>query len=159
MKVLIVSDNHGEQGICYEAYSKNGGEINIHLGDSEFNYDDSEMGHFYRVKGNVDTDNRYPAEEFDRNTGIFFTHGHLYNIKGDREELAKRASEYDAKYALYGHSHIAMAEEAGGVYCINPGSISLPKGEWQASYAVLDTEDDVVTFFDRAHDVIYKQDL
>lgn len=159
MKVLLISDNHGEQGIIYDAYSKNAGDINIHLGDSEFNYDDSELSHFFRVKGNCDIDQRFPIEEYDKNSGVFLTHGHLYDIKPSRKQLVKRASEYEAKYAVYGHSHIAYVEKINGIYCINPGSISLPKGEWGGSYAVLDTEEDKVVFFDRQHEVIETVDL
>lgn len=154
MKVLIVSDNHSEKGIIYDVYSNNPGDLNIHLGDSEFNYDDSELSHFYRVKGNCDADQRFPVEEFDHASYIFLTHGHLYDIKLNRYQLAKRAAEYGAKYAVYGHSHIAEVEKIDDVYCINPGSISLPKGTWPASYCVLDTDEDSITFFSRDYEEI-----
>ncbi len=154
MKILIVSDNHGEKNIVYDAFGRNSGSLNIHLGDSEFEYDDTEMRHFERVGGNVDTDSRYPVEGYDEASGIFYTHGHYYGIKKDRGKLASRAREYDASYALYGHSHIAKAEKINGVYCINPGSISLSKGEMPESYAVLDTDNNVVTFLGRDHKVL-----
>ncbi|OZT78650.1 YfcE family phosphodiesterase [Salinicoccus roseus] len=159
MRILIVSDNHGEKGIVYEAYGRNAGDLNIHLGDSEFNYDDTEMVHFERVRGNVDTDSRYPVEGHHETSGVFYTHGHYYDIKKGREVLADRAKEYDATYAFYGHSHVAKAEAVGGVYCINPGSISNSKGELVESYAVLDTSSNVVTFLDREHEVIKEVDL
>lgn len=159
MKVLLIGDNHGEQSIVHEVYSKNSGDINIHLGDSEFNYDDTELGYFFRVKGNCDIDQRFPVEEYDKISDIFLTHGHLYDVKLKRDQLAKRAAEYEAKYAVYGHTHIAVAEKVDGVYCINPGSISLPKGEWEGSYAVLDTDEDIVSFFNREHVVIDNVDL
>ncbi|MHC0552248.1 metallophosphoesterase family protein [Salinicoccus sp. CNSTN-B1] len=89
----------------------------------------------------------------------FYTHGHYYGIKKDRGKLASRAREYDASYALYGHSHIAKAEKINGVYCINPGSISLSKGEMPESYAVLDTDNNVVTFLGRDHKVLKETDL
>ncbi|WP_434120712.1 YfcE family phosphodiesterase [Salinicoccus roseus] len=159
MKILIVSDNHGEQGIVYEAYGRNSGDLNIHLGDSEFNYDDTEMVHFERVRGNVDTDSRYPVEGHHEELGVFYTHGHFYDIKKGREVLADRAREYGARYAFYGHSHVAKAEIVGDVYCINPGSISNSKGELEESYAVLDTSSNIVTFLDRNHEVLKEIDL
>ncbi|WP_411841937.1 YfcE family phosphodiesterase [Salinicoccus sp. HZC-1] len=159
IKILIISDNHGEQGISYDVYGRNTGDLNIHLGDSEFHYDDTEMSHFNRVKGNVDGDTRYPIEEYNAEAKTFYTHGHYYDIKNNRQMLAERAKEYDAKYAFYGHSHVAKAESVNGVYCINPGSISQSKGEWPESYAVLDTETDVVTFLDRSHQILGEVDL
>lgn len=159
MKVLLIGDNHGEQGVVDNVYSQSSGDINIHLGDSEFNYDDTELGHFFRVQGNCDIDQRFPVEEYDKTSNVFLTHGHLYDVKLKRNQLAKRAEEYGAKYAVYGHTHIAYAEKVDGVYCINPGSISLPKGEWESSYAILDTDEDIVTFFNREHAVINNVDL
>lgn len=159
IRLLIISDNHGEQGISYDAYGRNAGDLNIHLGDSEFHYDDTEMSHFNRVKGNVDGDTRYPIEEYNDEAKAFYTHGHYYDIKKGREMLAERAREYEAKYAFYGHSHIAKAENISGIYCINPGSISQSKGQWPESYAVLDTETDTVIFYDRSHQVLEEVDL
>lgn len=159
IKLLIVSDNHGEQGISYDVYGRNAGDLNIHLGDSEFHYDDTEMRHFNRVKGNVDGDTRYPIEEYNEEAKAFYTHGHFYDIKKTRELLAERGHEYGAKYAFYGHSHIARAENIEGVYCINPGSISQSKGQWPESYAVLDTETDLLTFLDRSHQILDEMSL
>ncbi|AKG74207.1 hypothetical protein SAMN05216235_2526 [Salinicoccus halodurans] len=159
IRLLIISDNHGEQGISYDAYGRNAGDLNIHLGDSEFHYDDTEMSHFNRVKGNVDGDTRYPIEEYNDEAKAFYTHGHYYDIKKGREMLAERAREYEAKYAFYGHSHIAKAKNISGIYCINPGSISQSKGQWPESYAVLDTETDTVIFYDRSHQVLEEVDL
>lgn len=159
IRLLIVSDNHGEQGISDEAYGRNAGELNIHLGDSEFHYDDTEMSNFHRVKGNVDGDTRYPIEEYNEEAKAFYTHGHFYDIKKNRHKLAERAKEYGAKYAFYGHSHVAKAENVNGVYCINPGSISLSKGDLAETYAALDTETDTVQFLDRSHQVLEETDL
>ena len=159
IKILIVSDNHGEAEISDEIYGRKTGELNVHLGDSEFSYDDTEMRNFHRVKGNVDGDTRYPVEGYDEEAKAFYTHGHFYDIKKDRKTLAKRAEEYGAKYAFYGHSHIAKAENVNGIYCINPGSISLSKGALAETYAILDTETDTLQFMDRGHQVLEESDL
>lgn len=152
MKVLIVSDNHGEEEVVQNVLDNNAGDLNIHLGDSEFTFENAELKNFNKVRGNVDNDSRFPVEAHDEDSNIFLTHGHLYNIKESREVLSDRALEFEAKYALYGHSHVAMVENINGVYCINPGSISIPKGEWEASYCVLDTSTDIVTFYNRHHE-------
>src|SRR5699024_8873551 len=132
---------------------------NIHLGDSEVHYDDAEMSHINRVKGIVDGETRYPIEEYDHEGQAFYTHGHFYDDKKTRQILAERASKYDAQYAIYSHSHIATAENVDGVYCINSGSISESKGQWPESYAVLDTENDIVSFYDRSHQILEEVSL
>ncbi|MCS5873128.1 metallophosphoesterase family protein [Klebsiella pneumoniae subsp. pneumoniae] len=38
----------------------------------------------------------------------------------------------------YGHTHIPVAEKRGAIYLFNPGSVSIPKGEYSASYGLLD---------------------
>src|SRR5699024_11815700 len=95
----------------------------------------------------------------DLEAQAFYTHGHFYDVKKTRQILAERAREYGAKYAFYGHSHIAKAENVDGVYCINPGSISESKGQWPESYAVLDTENDIVSFYDRSHQILEEVSL
>ena len=44
---------------------------------------------------------------------------------------------------LYGHTHIPRAEQPGDQWMLNPGSVSIPKGGYPPSYAVL--EDGVFT--------------
>ena len=55
------------------------------------------------------------------------SHGHIYNedkpIPG-------------ATVMLYGHTHIPVAERKDGIVFFNPGSMSLPKGGWPASYGL-----------------------
>ena len=52
---------------------------------------------------------------------LFLSHGHLYD--------PYLFSHYKADVYFSGHTHIFTAEKnADGVYCLNPGSTSLPKG-------------------------------
>ncbi len=48
----------------------------------------------------------------------FVTHGHLWNP----DRLPPQAEVF-----LFGHTHVKMDEQRGGVRCINPGSVSIPK--------------------------------
>ncbi|AHF76390.1 Phosphodiesterase, MJ0936 family [Sodalis praecaptivus] len=61
---------------------------------------------------------------------LFLTHGHLYH-PAHLPPLAPG----DA--FLYGHTHIPQAERAGEHILFNPGSVSLPKGGFPASYGLL----------------------
>ncbi|MFC3396213.1 phosphodiesterase [Brenneria rubrifaciens] len=66
---------------------------------------------------------------------LFLTHGHLYH-----PENLPPMNVGDV--LVYGHTHIPVAEQRGEIYHFNPGSVSLPKGGFPASYGTL--EDDVL---------------
>lgn len=52
-KWIIVSDNHTEAGILYQIIAWHQDyDVALHLGDSEFEYHDTELSLFQRVKGN-----------------------------------------------------------------------------------------------------------
>ena len=73
---------------------------------------------------------------------FYMTHGHKVNANGEGEHLP--AGLGDGDILLHGHTHIPMAEmtDVGGkhFYLLNPGSVSIPKGGFKNSYAVLDDE-------------------
>lgn len=53
-KWIVVSDNHTESGILYQIYEAHpDADMYLHLGDSEFEYDDTELSLFRRVKAIV----------------------------------------------------------------------------------------------------------
>ena len=45
---------------------------------------------------------------------------------------------------LYGHTHVPLFEKKDGIYCVNPGSISIPKNGSAHSYLIL--EGDTLTW-------------
>ncbi|CNF31080.1 phosphodiesterase yfcE [Yersinia bercovieri] len=64
-------------------------------------------------------------------TRLFLTHGHLYH-PGALPPLRH------GDVLVYGHTHLPQAEWQGEVICFNPGSVSIPKGGYPASYGMLD---------------------
>src|SRR5699024_12386653 len=122
MKVLIVSDNHNERKIIDELPKTVHADLYIHLGDSEFSYDDDMLKPFHCVRGNTDFDMQFKDVEL-YNGLIFFTHGHLYNVNSNREMLAAKAKALVAIFALYGNMHVSKVEKINDVYCINSDSI------------------------------------
>ncbi|HPZ90517.1 MAG: metallophosphoesterase [Firmicutes bacterium] len=58
---------------------------------------------------------------------ILLTHGHLYGVKYSLRDLHQRAEELGVDAVIFGHSHVALLERAGGIWLINPGSLSLPR--------------------------------
>lgn len=65
------------------------------------------------------------------NQRLFLTHGHLF---GPQNMPALSAGDV----LVYGHTHLPVAELQGDVYHFNPGSVSIPKGGFAASYGILD---------------------
>ncbi|MCL6744772.1 phosphodiesterase [Kosakonia sp. R1.Fl] len=66
---------------------------------------------------------------------LFLTHGHLFS-PDDEPSLAA------GDVLVYGHTHIPVAEKRGDIFHFNPGSVSIPKGGFAASYGML--EEDVL---------------
>ena len=71
--------------------------------------------------------------EFEENgLRLFLSHGHLYD--------PYLFSHYKADVYFSGHTHIFTAEKnADGVYCLNPGSTSLPKGGNPPTFGIYET--------------------
>lgn len=57
------------------------------------------------------------------------------------EHLAQLAKMNGCKAALYGHTHVRRTEEVNGVYLMNPGSPSCPRGGNMPSYGILEVSD------------------
>jgi putative phosphoesterase len=79
---------------------------------------------------------------------LFVTHGHLYN-----PEKLPPLAPHDA--LIFGHTHLPVAEIRDGIYFFNPGSVSIPKGGFEASYGMLN--DDVLTVHTLINDRVIAQ--
>lgn len=62
------------------------------------------------------------------NLTFYFNHGNTYNYDN--------LGNIKTGILIYGHEHIPYIRRKGDVLCINPGSISLPRGEFIESYLV-----------------------
>lgn len=147
-KWIIISDNHNESGILYKIYEMyRDADVFIHLGDSEFEYNDSELSLYYRVKGNCDFYPEFPMEEIVDVNGVkaFYTHGHMYRVNQTRQLLADTAKELGCEFAFYGHTHIAKYENIDGIHVINPGSISQSRSSEEETFAEIIIDDDNLT--------------
>lgn len=70
-KWIIISDNHNESGILYHVFEKHqDADAFLHLGDSEFQYNDTELSLYHRVKGNCDFYPEFPEEEIIEEEGM-----------------------------------------------------------------------------------------
>lgn len=71
---------------------------------------------------------------------IFATHGHHYN-----QDTPPRLS--DGEILIHGHTHIPKCEKFAGNYCMNPGSISIPKGGYNPSYMLYENRTFIIKDF------------
>ena len=58
---------------------------------------------------------------------LTLSHGHIYS----ESQLPPGAEIF-----LYGHTHIPVAKKENGIIIFNPGSVSIPKGGYSASYGL-----------------------
>ena len=161
MKLLIASDIHGDADCCralLEAFEREGAERLLILGDILYHGPRNDLPAGYApkkviemlndiadkllcVRGNCDTevdqmvlsfpvlsDTAFVYDGEERLT-LFMSHGHKYS-PDSLPPLSGRVA------FLYGHTHLLGRTVSGGIPCFNPGSVSLPKGGNEKSYAV-----------------------
>src|SRR5699024_7242872 len=123
--------------------------------DSELSHDAQALQDFIVVRGNCDWEQEFLEDQIIDYNGLrlLITHGHLYGIKSSLMQLRYRALEAEANIVLFGHSHIAYAEQLDMQGLINPGSIQQPRKWNLASSGILSwakPKDVKVHFFDIA---------
>ncbi|MBQ4313030.1 MAG: metallophosphoesterase [Clostridia bacterium] len=144
MRIMVVSDTHGKWSALYRAImSQPQAEVIIHLGDGE---DDLEKLRFefpgkmmVNVAGNCDWGSSRSYFDTMKIEGkkIFFTHGHLHDVKWGLDKLIASASKEGADICLFGHTHIPYTQYRDGMYIMNPGSLGHPR-DYAPSYGIID---------------------
>lgn len=129
-RLLILSDSHNSREAVERILNAEASTIDalIFLGDG---LRDLELAltryprlRAYSVAGNCDYGALEPLDglvSFDQCV-IFYTHGHMYGVKYDLDTLTDAASARGADIALFGHTHIPLAEHREKVFLFNPGS-------------------------------------
>ena len=146
-KLLVLSDSHGGRAAIERVLMKESKSIDalIFLGDGLRDLEQALTFYpslrAYAVAGNCDFGALEPLDGLAAFDGVvvFYTHGHMYGVKYDLDTLADAAAARGANVALFGHTHIPVAEERGGVFLFNPGSCGrcytgpLPTARWSAT--------------------------
>ncbi len=138
MKILILSDTHGEISAAERIIRWEKPDQVIHLGDCIRDAEDLERPFPYlpicKVPGNNDWFTDCPKEKTVRfgDTNVFLCHGHTTGVKGGTHLQITRALQTGATVSLFGHTHTPYLEEESGVLLINPGSIT-----YKGTYALL----------------------
>ena len=160
MKLLICSDIHGDYDCAravLDAYERESAEKILILGDILYHgprnnlpdgYSPKEViellnssrDNILAVRGNCDTEVDQMVLDFPiladyiylslDGLSVFATHGHKYNTETP-PPLRK------GEILLHGHTHIPVSVEFGnGNLYLNPGSVSLPKGNNPKTYMI-----------------------
>ena len=144
MRIMVASDTHGRWGKLSDAVQvQTKAEVVIHLGDGaddlenvRYEYPEKMM---IGVAGNCDFMSPLPAFDMITIEGkkIFFTHGHIYNVKYGYERVIEAARQRGADICLFGHTHVPVAEYHDGLYLMNPGSLGHPY-DGRPTYGVIE---------------------
>lgn len=138
MKVLVLSDSHGDSAIVEEIRKKEKPDLTLHLGD--FGRD---LRNGIAVRGNCDGLTSLPAKRLLTLKGhkILLSHGHEENVKMGLHRLFYLAREEEADIVLYGHMHERLKKRIEDILFLNPGSVTRPHWGDRASYLILKLEE------------------
>lgn len=149
MKILIVSDTHGEDEHLDKVLIREAPfDLFVHCGDVEGREDYIQAVvdcPAYIVAGNNDYYSNLPSEEtFSVGKHRFLvTHGHYYGVSWDTEKLISAVRSRNCDVVLFGHTHDPYIEKENGILCINPGSLTYPRQRGRRpSYVVLTVQSD-----------------
>jgi putative phosphoesterase len=142
MKILVISDTHGNANRAYTAYTRSEPvDMIIHLGDGSADADmlrDAVDVPVINIAGNCDIGSTAQRERIWECEGkrILLTHGDAYRVKYGLDRLGQRAREIGADAVLFGHTHLKISEEYSGLLLVNPGTLASYASN--CSYAVLE---------------------
>lgn len=143
MKVLVVSDSHGDFSSLRQIHAREKPlDLLIHLGDGVLDALLLQKMTGVRVEavnGNNDPHGAFPEELTLKleETVIYLTHGYTLHVRAGLQQLVGAARRAKANLALFGHTHQHQLVENKGLTLFNPGAAC----RWGlSSYAVLEIE-------------------
>lgn len=154
VRVAVLSDTHGDVSNLV-AVREQLGKVDwlIHAGDfwhdaqPAANMLGVDLGRVRAVIGNCDQHLIEPLQDRFALGGVGFllVHGHHDGVKYTHDRIYYRAKEAGARVAVFGHSHIPVCIDEGGVLLFNPGSLSLPRLHRQPpTCGLLELQDGVI---------------
>ena len=142
MKILVVSDTHGNNAVLDKLVKIHPDcDLYLHAGDSES--DEQSLFPFRTVRGNCDYFTTANERLLINTPKGYLLMQHKPNIPSDI------ISEYDVKIFIHGHTHIRRYEIINNLIILNPGAMSYSRDKYDCSYAIvtIDNDDAKVNFF------------
>ncbi len=129
MKILVLSDSHGNIENMMRAVEQEQPEMLIHLGDCW--RDGQRLAKHYpnipmtQVPGNCDFRSHEAMEKllFIEKYRVLICHGHTYGVKQSLLPAGLAAEEQNADLFLFGHTHKPLVDHHGRALFLNPGTI------------------------------------
>jgi hypothetical protein len=128
VKLLVLSDTHGDISAVPCAVEREKPDMIVHLGDCAGDalairekYPEIPL---HAVNGNNDNCRAFFDEDILELCGnrIYITHGHLHRVKTGAGGLVKHGLSLGAGAVFYGHTHLPCITPHGGLTAFNPGS-------------------------------------
>lgn len=145
MKILVLSDSHGNFNAIYDITEKEAPDLIIHLGDGAKEAED--IGYAFdkrviSVRGNCDWGSRLESELLYEVAGkrLFICHGHTFSVKSGISTVIEAAHNAQCDVLLFGHTHQQLYMVDRGMYVLNPGSAGYMK-----QYGVITIENDSIS--------------
>ena len=133
MRILVLSDSHGNVENMARCVELTEPDVILHLGDCQR---DAEALHrqfpslpMQSVPGNCDWGSYDQPERLIELGGvrILMLHGHTRNVKSSPMAAMYAAREYGAQVLLFGHTHRPLVDNDGTLLTLNPGAA----GDWE----------------------------
>ena len=144
MKILVVTDSHGNFQNLINAYEKEEPQIVFCTGDHSTDAEDlsfvKEEADYYIVRGNCDY---YDTKHDDilkvevEGKTILLAHGHHYGVKSTYDLIRQEGLNQGVDMVVFGHTHTPYLEEKE-VILFNPGALK------DGFYGVLDIEEEKI---------------
>ncbi|MER2063342.1 MAG: metallophosphoesterase family protein [Alkalibacterium sp.] len=161
MKIVVVSDNHGNTYFMEEIYTIHQEDTDewVHCGDSELLEVHPLWQSYKTVLGNMDITNKFKLSRSECINGFRYliVHGHKHQVKRTYDRLIEEAKDEGVNVVFYGHTHIPKVEKEEGIVFINPGSITQPRNRSKGTYLIMELNDDLsaaeLTYYDQDHNI------
>ena len=99
----------------------------------------------HMVSGNCDWVTGLPEEAVFRigRHQAFLTHGNRFAVRRGCDIISRAAQEKGCDLCFFGHTHVPLLKICGEVLCVNPGSLSEPRGDVALpSYVIAEVAED-----------------
>ena len=128
MRVLVVSDSHGNVDNMVRAVEWVQPDYVLHLGDCQRDLEALRREFpglaMEGVPGNCDWGSYDQKERLIELGGvrILMLHGHTRNVKSSPMAAMYAAKERGAQVLLFGHTHVPLVDNDGSLLTLNPGA-------------------------------------